>query len=313
MTIILTLANNQQVIQVSDRKLTCGDGSNYESASNKATILSCLNGNFAVGYTGIAESGNFNTQSWIIDSLIKCKNTNLEAKEIFEKFCEIASDTFKSHKDLKRLPKKNKRLTVVFSGFFYIKGVPLFGACAISNFQDFDIQEDSEKAWDHFKIHAPHQTLENKKNTDALIFRVGAWRAMTNDEDVELKDALINNSNPNHIKHKAIGIVREMSDRPETKGTVGKDLTIIKVSAEKGGIIQSEFHPYESTWKQIMPDQVWLLPGSTGAVANIEISPVEKTPETSWGRTMGPNRLCHCGSNKRFADCHGKNEKPSHK
>lgn len=309
MTIILTLANNQQVIQVSDRKLTSGDGSNYKSASNKATILFCRNGRFGVGYTGIAETGSFNTQSWIIDSLIRCKDTDLGAKEIFEKFCEIATVTFKSHKDLKKLSKNNKRLTVVFSGYFYVKGDPLIGACAISNFQDFDTQEDSEQAWDYFKIHAPLQNLENNKNSDALIFRVGAWKAIKKEETAELMNALINNSNPNHIRNKALGIIREMSDRPETKKAVGKDLTIIRVPADKGGVIQSEFHPYKATWEQIMADQVWLLPGSTGAVANIKISPVEQTPETAWGRTMGLNRLCFCGSNRRFTDCHGKNER----
>lgn len=306
MTIILTLANNQQVIQLSDRRLTCGNGSNYVSAANKATILFCRNGRFGVGYTGIAEEGSFKTQSWIIDSLNKCKDTDLGAKEIFERFCEIATDTFNSHRALKNLPKKNKRLTVVFSGYFDGKGIPLVGTCAISNFQNFETQEDSDHAWDYFKIHAPLQSLENKKNTDLLIFRVGAWKAMTNNETTELFTALKNNSNPNHIRNKAVGIIREISDRPETKGTVGKDLTIIKVPADKDKNIQSEFHPYESTFEQIMPDQVWLLRGSTGAVVNISISPVDHDSETTWGRTMGPNRLCFCRSNKRFVDCHGR-------
>lgn len=306
MTIIFTLANEQQVIQISDRRLTNVDGCISQPDSNKATILFCRNGRFGVGYTGVAGAGKFNTQNWILESLSKCGDTDLGAKAIFERFCDIATDTFNTNRDLKIVPKKNKRLTVMFSGFFYGKEVPLIGLCAISNFQDFNKQENSEEAWDQFKIYAPLQSLEDKKGTDALIFRVGAWKGMTDEETGELMDALINKINPKHIKNKAMGIIRKMSDRPVTKGTVGKDLTIINVPVEINKVVQSEYHPYESTWEQIMPDLVFILPDSKPIVTNIKITPVDKEPFTTWGRVMGANRLCHCGSNKRFADCHGK-------
>jgi len=305
MTIILTLANDQQVIQISDRQLTNEDGSIYKPDSNKATMLFCRNGRFGIGYTGLAQARSFNTQSWIIDSLIQCGDTDLGIAAICHKFSDIATDTFRTHRDLKFVLKKNKRLTVMFSGYFYVDGIPLINVCVVSNFQDTENQEESEEAWDQFKISVQYQNPEKKKSTDALIRRVGAWKAMTKEEDNELMSDLINKSNPKHIRNKAMGIVRKMADRPVTGGTVGKDLTIVNVPVETDKCFQSEYHPYGSTWEQIMPDLVFLQPNSKTAVTNISISPVDEVPETAWGRTMGPNRLCHCGSKKRFADCHG--------
>lgn len=306
MTIIFTLANEQQVIQISDRRLTNVDGSISKPDSNKATILFCRNGRFGVGYTGVAGAGKFITQAWILDSLRKCGDTDLGIAAICHKFSDIATDTFKTNRYLKNVPKENKRLTIIFSGYFYVNGVSLINVIVISNFQDIENQEESEYAWDQFKIFVQYQSHENKKSTDALIRGVGAWKAMTKEETSELMNDLINKINPKHIKNKAMGIIRKMSDRPVTKGTVGKDLTIINVPVEIEKGIETEFHPYESTWEQIIPDQVRLLPESKGTVTNISISPVDEVPETAWGRTMGPNKLCHCGSNKKFADCHGK-------
>src|SRR6267378_1529851 len=67
-TLILTLANSRQAVLLSDRRLSWRGRPTTEQ-SNKATVLVCADGRFALGLSGIAEVGKFRTDDWIVDRL----------------------------------------------------------------------------------------------------------------------------------------------------------------------------------------------------------------------------------------------------
>lgn len=65
MTLILGLANQQQVILISDRRLSV-NGKVVEDESNKAATLNLQDARLAVGFTGLARAGRFQTRRWLL-------------------------------------------------------------------------------------------------------------------------------------------------------------------------------------------------------------------------------------------------------
>jgi len=78
MTLILSLATHDYIVQVSDRRLTIDSGSQLgkllDDDSNKATLF-CSRMSFA--YTGLADVDGKRTDKWIVDVLSKVKSASL--------------------------------------------------------------------------------------------------------------------------------------------------------------------------------------------------------------------------------------------
>lgn len=78
MTLILSLATHDHIVQVSDRRLTVGSGPRIgalvDDDSNKVTLF-CSRMSFA--YTGLASVDGQRTDKWIVDVLSKVTNDSL--------------------------------------------------------------------------------------------------------------------------------------------------------------------------------------------------------------------------------------------
>lgn len=138
MTLILSIGNTDQVIQISDRRLSMSQKVITDD-SNKATVLVCRNGRFAVGYTGIALSRHktFRTQEWLINSFMDCASPDYAIYELSERFKKKASYDFKHIPFLKGLSPSAKRLSVMLSGYLTHRSRPLIANIIVTNFQDF--------------------------------------------------------------------------------------------------------------------------------------------------------------------------------
>ena len=70
MTLILSFATANKVIQVSDRRLTKPDGSLYDDEANKVICVGCSDSYFAIGYSGLGTiSTGKRTDEWLVDYL----------------------------------------------------------------------------------------------------------------------------------------------------------------------------------------------------------------------------------------------------
>lgn len=98
MTLILSAINLRQSIQVVDQRLT-GPSIDIRH-SNKATVIMCANGRFSAAYTGIATTGNFRTQRWLLDALCECGLPEFGFYEITRRFMSKARFVFANHSDL---------------------------------------------------------------------------------------------------------------------------------------------------------------------------------------------------------------------
>jgi hypothetical protein len=65
-TLILTCLTHEQIVQVSDRRLTTIDGKPIDDTANKAIFYAPA---AAFSYTGIAQIGSKRTHEWIVDQL----------------------------------------------------------------------------------------------------------------------------------------------------------------------------------------------------------------------------------------------------
>ncbi|WP_280397947.1 hypothetical protein [Nocardia carnea] len=110
MTLIQTLVTPDHILQVSDRRLTRGDGTVFDDSHNKA-VSWC--GEMAIGFTGIAfidRAQRKPVSEWIAETL--CDVSDVE--EGVEKLRRGAEEA------VGRLPISwpDKRLTMVMTGFF---------------------------------------------------------------------------------------------------------------------------------------------------------------------------------------------------
>ena len=134
MTLILTLGNQEQFIQLSDRRLT-SNGRLVDDESNKSGIFLCKDARHVFGFTGLARTGNFETKKWLFDALWDCSPPDYEISKIIQRLKVRATQDFKSIPALKRLKAKDKRLSVMFSGYLYYQKPPLGAWSLITNFQ----------------------------------------------------------------------------------------------------------------------------------------------------------------------------------
>ncbi len=229
MTFILSLGNADQVIQISDRRLT-GDGKIVDDDSNKATCLVCQNGRFAIGYTGLAVSGSFKTQDWLLDALFNCAPPDYAIYEMVERFAIRASQDFSRIPALKALPPAQKRLSVMFTGYVTHRARPLVGNLIVTNFQDFLTGSDYPEAKKDFWIISELEKDEESPEI-TLIQRIGAWRAMKSDDEEGLRNLLRQRRSQEALINKAVHMIRQIADRSVAGGTVGKNLIATIISS----------------------------------------------------------------------------------
>lgn len=193
MTLVLTLGNSDQVIQIADRRVSW-NGCMVDDETNKGGVVVCLNGRLAFGFTGLARYGSFATRDWLLDALSNAAPPDFTIGEILEKVKNAATKTFREHPSLTTAPKEHKRLSILFSGYLYFDDPPLQGFAIITNFQDFQTGFDDGQAWDEFAVTYWIEKRPSER-IPTLIQRVGNWRAMNGTDETSFV-AFLNPESP---------------------------------------------------------------------------------------------------------------------
>jgi hypothetical protein len=130
MTLILAIANRDQAILVSDRRLT-SNGLLRDDDSNKAGVLLCRDARVAFGFTGLARSGLFETTRWLAEALTGSAAPEHQIFSLVQRLAERAKQ------DISKLAiaRVNKRLTIVLVGYSYSFDPPRALLYRISNFE----------------------------------------------------------------------------------------------------------------------------------------------------------------------------------
>jgi len=105
---------------------------------------------------------------------------------------------------------------------------PRIYSILVTNFQDYEEKTDYSDAKENFwAVHELEKEVINEKMT--YIQRIGAWKAMSNDDEKELRILLEQKKPERALIGKAIKIVRTMADRPTSNSVIGKNLIVVVV------------------------------------------------------------------------------------
>ncbi len=303
MTLILVLGNRENVVQISDRRLTA-DGSIVDEESDKAGVLVCLNARMAFGYTGLASYRAFRTGEWLRKALHDAAKPDYQIGKILERLRDNATDVFSNDPSLKRAPPADKRLTVMFTGFVHLDQGAALGCAILSNWQGFNDVVKSKVAEASFSVY--YQTIPLSVSAPFIVHAVGDQRALVSSELDQLSEMLLGLVPSHALIDKGYEILRRMAASPLSQGTIGEQLTGIVVPADHSLHAKTDYSSSCVKASVYMPSMVYLTPAIHFAVSDIKIEPVSAdTPPLSVPRVRN-NAICPCGSQKKYKYCHGR-------
>jgi len=306
MTLIIALGNSEQIIQVSDRRLTV-NGQLQDDESNKAGVLITADARLTFGFTGLARAGSFATREWLNSILQQHEGRDFSAYNILEGLKERATRDFRTSPARRYIPRNHRALGIMFSGFTYLHSPPTAVYAILRNYSYFD-SSAQPYVWEHFEC---TYWSERRPSTDdreiSLVQKLGFWPAM-NEEDVgTLRPLLIQRKPARAILGKAIEVLHAIADRPEACGTIGKQLSSIILPRDVKIPVTSDYHSNALTHTVYMPDFVVITEQGRATFTNASVEPVDpaNTPPMAVPR-VSRNSPCPCMSGKKYKRCHGR-------
>ncbi|MBU4518566.1 MAG: SEC-C domain-containing protein [Gammaproteobacteria bacterium] len=303
MTIILSLGNIDQVIQISDRRLS-SNGRLIEDESNKAGILFCPNARLAFGYTGLARYGTFKTFDWLLTALHEAGPPDFIAHSILERVRLNATRTFQEHPVLRSAPRSAKKISILFSGYIYGNGAPQQGYALISNYVNIDTGYQFDVTQDEFI--SRYFSANDFAANPTLIQRIGNWNGITELDMYRLRQVLNERKPPQAILNIAIDFIKNLADRQKSEKYIGKQLTSICIDPNPGKPVKTNYHTSVIRRESYMPAQISLFPDNHCTISNISIKPVDDDTLPISVPKVNKNAPCPCGSKIRYKNCHGK-------
>jgi hypothetical protein len=298
MTLILSLGNSDQFIQISDRRLTI-NGSLEDDEANKSGVLICSNARLAYGFTGLARisSTGFDTSLWLNKIIFESCPPDFLAHKILTRVKDRATFDFLLLQELRNIPIAQKGLSIMFSGYLCNFSPPLAVCAIISNILD---QTSVQKNF-YIKI-----MTEIRPSQDDLTFiqRVGNYRAMTQKDETLLRSFLSTHKPSKAIVKKAVLMVQEMADRPNAQNTIGKQISSI--------VIPRDHSPVETYYHSNVLQSIIYMPDTIIGINNETWSAyygfkMEQNDHRAFVYPIkSENYMCPCGSGKKFKKCHGR-------
>jgi hypothetical protein len=173
MTLILTVATGDKIVQASDRRLTYPDGSLYDDEANKAICVACQDSVFSIAYTGLGQivrgQRTLPTDIWLAEILTDMRAGQMRWAEIARALRVQLEQTINQQ----RCDQVSKQLTLCLAGFH--NGLPIIGT--ISNFQMDEVtilSEATESFQPLFRVPGP----DAKKATYFQMSLNGATQAV---------------------------------------------------------------------------------------------------------------------------------------
>jgi hypothetical protein len=315
-TLALSLANPRFTIQMSDRRLTAisGSGDVLTEEANKAGALVCGDAHLAYSFTGLAFSGSatqrtFDTRRWLLGAILEAAKPEFQIEFIAERFCKIATQEFRLNQDILHLPKRNRKLSLMLTGYWDTNAGCLPAGWIITNFQqNFDIgtgAPDLVDPWDEFRCWRWHQTVP-PTGRFVHIERLGVWRGVTNFEMAWLENLMRDDRPVDAIIGSALKVMYRASDADVTSGTVGKQINIVVVPQKGSEKIRFAYESNVVTKDVFVPDMLiatgpemckWMTLHIEGRATSASSCPVS-VPR------VHRKRPCPCGSGQMYERCH---------
>lgn len=233
---IITAVNEDQAIQVSDRRLS-GPGAD-PGVINKATFFTCRDAAMSVAFTGLATIRDFDASRWIVDALAECGGADHLLETTLLGVRERLSDV------IWQLPvadPRHRALSFHFAGFVDRADPPLAFAAILSNVDHDATKEPAEIPTREFAL----QTFVEKRpvvGPQRMLLSGGVKVAVHPDDLEDLAEALLHRVPAEAIVARAIAVVRRAAARPAARDLIGRDCMSIVVPRD-GSMATAGYHP----------------------------------------------------------------------
>jgi len=258
------------------------------------------------GFTGLARTSDFETRRWILNALYECSPPDRSIHATLERFKDRATEDFKTIPALRALSPSERRLGILFTGYLYTREPPLVGSAIVSNFLDPAADVVHAVASDHF---ASFYTAEREPGSEnaTYIERIGAHRAMRQADADALRVMLADRRPADAVTGKATEVMLTMADRDAAGGTIGKQITWLRITRERDAPVRSGYYSNVPTGVIYTPtfivlddeQQVAFDMGCAVLKGNGDPAPLA-VPK------VGRNAPCPCKSGQKYKRCHGR-------
>lgn len=291
-------------VQVSDRRLSI-NGKSADDEASKQTIVWFPDARFIAGLTGLARVPGFETQQWLLEALVNSGRDDTRAYPVLHKLRREASACFASHPTLLSIPRSQRRVTVMFTGYGRSEAGPDPAGFLLTNFQDFDRGEDDADAWEEFKL---KELRYRHDGTDPITYiqRIGAWGFVREEQEVpSIRRLLEEDRPPEAVVGKLVDIIRTAAEKSTT---IGKQLMSTILPADFTAGAYSEYHSTEAKNITYLADTVEFdsAPGSGRATKFLFIKKESQDGDYLVKPKQRPNDRCGCGSGEKYKRCHGR-------
>lgn len=303
MTLIIAMANREQAILVSDRRLTANSRL-VDDDSNKAAGIILADARLGAAFTGLAQAPGFTTNRWLCKVLTELAAPEHRMEPLLERFAARAERDFSGITG-----NWDKRLTVGFVGYSYDCDPPRPWLWRVSNFEGGPDDQAGSQAGTQFTTlywrgrHPPPDRV-------CLLRAFGGTNAISSG-DMDALHHLLHALKPARaLVGKAVEVIQAASRSPKARGTIGTRITSVVVPSNPARPGYTEYHTdqvlHQSGGVVFIEARggvhgSWFLEvdsvGTLDASGNPAISAVPK---------VGRNQPCPCGSGEKYKRCHGK-------
>lgn len=310
MTLVLALPTSRFTVQLSDRRLTIA-GSSPDDA-NKAGALQCKDARVAYAFAGLADTrSGFKTSEWLRAAILRAANPDFLIEPLVHRLADIATREFSANLLITRLSKKDRRLSIMFTGHTMpASGRPFCQGWVITNHQRrFDAgphdRVDDAEAWDAFRVWRWDEKTTPQSERFSWVVRLGQWQGVSKDQYSRLERFVGEDRPPHAILGYALRIMHAASDAAVTRQTVGKRISVIIVPSDFSESISYGTESDEPTNDVFVPDMVvatsprecfWMNPGITFVPkGKVRFSTVPR---------VRYKQSCPCKSGETYGHCH---------
>jgi hypothetical protein len=239
----------------------------------------------------------------LLSSLYECCTEDQALYQTLFRLKEKATHDFATIPALRLLTPENRRLALAFTGYLYIREPPLIGSLIISNFLDAANNRLHQRAQDEFLL------LHERERTPfqaTFIVPLGA-HGVVRSEDVEaLRSMLVHKKPADALIGKATRLMLEFSDRAASGGTIGKQISWIRMMPDPSIGLQSGYYSNVPTTVGYLPNVIVLKDGEKACfdMGHYTVDGPDG-PEIVAGQPVGRNAPCPCKSGLKYKRCHG--------
>ena len=301
MTLVLVLGNRQNVILLSDRRLTLPDGTIAASDSNKASVLITKDARLAIGYTGFAGFGasisnlgppasdDFKTAWWLADALSKISDSpDIPARDLIERFVVVAQQDINQLK----ISEASRGLFFGFAGYSYTTTATRLFMRIVTNL------DETSKPTGTFRL---QETPDYEEIPPAYMQAYGNYRGLDPDGMRELGELVQELKPAQALMGKATEVMRDAARSRKSGGLVGEDINATVLPRDPNINAVSYYFPSAASSTLYGPNIIDISRGQvlmdSCVIYHDSIAVVPK---------VGRNQPCPCGSGKKYKWCHAR-------